>query len=104
MYLPSRLKAKFSLLILAGIILFFLSFKSLISHLIFFTAENLFFPHTKTKSEIARLEQKTKSLELELSEYKTLIDAHRMELHLKKLKNRGILDRIIREGDIKTGL
>jgi len=54
---------------------------------------------------------KTKSLKYILpiklvfkKEYKTLIDAHRMELYLKKLKNRGILDRIIREGDIKTGL
>lgn len=37
-------------------------------------------------------------------EYKVLIDARRMELHLKKLKNRNILERIISEGDIKTGL
>lgn len=54
---------------------------------------------------------KTKSLKYILplklifkKEYKILIDARRMELHLKKLKSRAILERIILEGDIKTGL
>ncbi|MDO8523423.1 MAG: GIY-YIG nuclease family protein [bacterium] len=37
-------------------------------------------------------------------EYQVLLEARRMELHLKKLKNRVILERIISEGDIKTGL
>ncbi|MDP2668516.1 MAG: GIY-YIG nuclease family protein [bacterium] len=37
-------------------------------------------------------------------EYSTMEEAHKMELHLKKLKNKVILERIIAEGDIKMGL
>ena len=36
--------------------------------------------------------------------YSTTDGAHKMELHLKKLKNRDILERIILDGDIKMGL
>lgn len=37
-------------------------------------------------------------------EYATLLEARRMELHLKNLKSRSILEKIIKEGVIKTGL
>jgi len=74
LYLPSRLKVKFSLLILAGIVLLFVGFRSLINYLIFFTAESLFSPHIKTQAKIAELEQETTVLRLKLAEYKTLAD------------------------------
>lgn len=36
-------------------------------------------------------------------EYASMIEAKRVELKLKKYKNRNILEKIISEGDIKTG-
>jgi len=37
-------------------------------------------------------------------EYATLLEARKMELRLKNLKSRSILEKIIKEGEIRTGL
>lgn len=36
-------------------------------------------------------------------EFETMVEARKMEAHLKRLKSRSILSRIIMDGDIKTG-
>lgn len=74
MYLPSRSKVKISLLILAGIFLLFLSFKSFVSYLLFFTAERLFSPQTNSQKTISTLEQEMVARDLKLAEYKTLLE------------------------------
>lgn len=72
--------------------------------LIYFTNNNL------SRRFIEHNSGQTKSLKNILpmnlvfsKQYDILVEARKMELHLKKLKNRRIIERIIEDKDIKTG-